>query len=291
MSHRALAAALLVWVCLAGSVVQADSGADAAARSFALGTDLLRKGDLEGALKAFGSAARAEGAKAEYRQQYMLLRRVLNTREVVAREKDPRRWWPMAVALANFYYSRGLYAEALTLGKQMHGKSPTAHSATIVADAYLALGQNAEAEKVLAAMDHEGLTLRAKTLLGIALARQKKAGKAKAVLGEIAMPATPSPRFLVDVARLKVLCGEVDGGMATLTSALKSTSPRALGHLKDHVKKHADFASVATGQRFAEVLRTESEVVESSCSRGAGCGSCPVRGGCPSRGGGPAGDR
>jgi len=197
----------------------------------------------------------------------------------------------MAVALANFYYSRGLYAELLTLAKQMHGKSPTAHSATMVADAYLALGQNAEAERVLAGVDYGRLTLRAKTLLGIALARQKKAGKAKAVLGEIAIPATPSPRFLVDVARLKVLCGEVDGAMATLTSAFKSTSPRALGHLADYVKKHTDFASVATGERFADVLRTESEVVESSCSRGAGCGSCPVRGGCPSSGGGPAGDR
>ena len=269
---------------LAAVVALAASGAETGAEAFARSQELVRKGDLSGALDAVGAAARADPQNPAYRQQYMLLQRVLKTRDALATEADPAKWWQMALGLRNFYYANGLYAQVVALARQMHEKQPSVASATILADALLALGQNAEAEQALAALDAKALTLQAKALLGIALARQKKVDQAKAILGQLALPDDAGPRFLFDVARLRVLCGDTDGGLATLKTALESTNPRALDAFRDLAKTSGDFASVAGGDAFAKVLATESKVDESACSSGAGCGSCPNRKACPSTG-------
>ena len=272
-------------VLTASTQALAGSAGRSAAASFAKGMEVLREGDLDGALEAFGSAARAEQDNPLYGQQYMLVRRVLKTREAIAKETDPEKWWRMALALRSFYYAHGLHGEVVGLGRQMHQKQPSVGSATILADAHLALGQNAEAAQALAGVDAKRLTLQAKALLGIALARQKKTERAKALLGQVTVPDDASPRFLFDVARLRMLCGDAEGGLATLKTAFESTTPRALDALRNLARTSGDFASVAGGDAFAEVLTTKSKVVESPCSSGAGCGSCPSRRGCPSSGG------
>lgn len=263
-------------------VLAADS--DAAAKSFAQGTELVKKGDFDAALKSYAAAARADGDNEAYRQQYMLVRRVTKMRSAIMKETNAKKWWQMAVALRDFYYQYQLYDALLSLAKQMHEKEASVGSATILADAYLSSAQNAEAEKVLAALDKDKLTPQAKVLLGIALARQKKIDQAKAVLKEISIPEKSSPRYMVDVARLKVLCGDASGGNATLATAFESTVPHALDAFKAYAIKSPDFASVAGTEDFAKVLKTASKVTESSCSGGSSCGTCPTRGSCSASG-------
>ena len=264
---------------------------ESAGASFAKGMALLRNGDFNGALRAIGTAARAQASPPQYSQYYMLVRRVLKTREAIAKETDPQKWWRLAMGLQGFYCDHGLYGEVVALGKQMHERRPSVGSGMVLADAHLCLGQDAEAERVLSGLDAKMMTPHAKVLLGIALARQKKTNRAKAVLKQIAAPPRSSPQFLFDLARLKVLCGDSQDGLVTLTTAFESTSPAALDALKNQAKTSGDLASLAGGKAFAKVLATKSKVVESSCSRGSGCGSCPSRQGCPSGSGQPAPQR
>ena len=270
------------------AAAKTDKSADA---SFAKGMASLKEGDFEAALKFIGRAARFEGSPPQYRQYYMLVRRVLKTRKVIAKETDPEKWWQMATSLQGFYSVHGLYGEVVALGKQMHERRPCVGSAVILADAYLCLWQNAEAERVLSGLDAKVMTPHAKVLLGIAQARQKKIDRSKAVLEQIVEPPRSSPQVLFDLARLKVLCGDARGGLDTLTTAFESTIPAALDSFKYQVKTSGDLASLSGSKAFAKVLATKSKVVESSCGRSDRCGSCPSRRSCPGSGGQPSPER
>ena len=68
-----LAACLL----LAAGFACGAEGADAAAQANDTGTSLLRTGDLDGALEAFGTAVKKDGANETYRMNYAILRQVL----------------------------------------------------------------------------------------------------------------------------------------------------------------------------------------------------------------------
>lgn len=276
-SHHLLIALALA-VLMSGPA--AALAADQATAAYEKGNALLKTGDFKAALKAYAQAARADGDTPTYRQAYMQLRRIMKMRKAIMKESNEQKWWHMAVALRSFYYQNELYKDLLGLAKQMHEKKKEADSATILADAYLMNGKNAEAEAVL--NDTEGLTVQAQVLKGIALARQEKTDAAKAVLTGIKMPEKVSPRFMLDIARLKVLCGDANGGNQTLVKAFENTVPSALPTFKEYAKKAPDFEAIAKTDAFAQAMKTESKVPESDCSGGTSCGSCPSRGSCGS---------
>jgi len=274
--------AVLLLVGLAARA-QGDGGEGTGAKAYEQGNALLAKGDLEGALEAFAAAAKAPEAKPEYRTKFLRVRAVLKMQNAIAGERDLDKWWKMAVRLRNFYYNLRLYEKLLGLAREMHERKPSASTATLVADALLILDRNAEAEKTLAQVEPSKLSQQGRVLLGVAKARQKdKADEAKAILAGLALTENLSPRFLLDVARLKVLCGDIDGGMATLTTAFEKTNPKGIAGFRSFAKSAPDFARVPAA-RFLKVLETESKVTASSCSGGSSCGSCPKRGGCASR--------
>jgi len=272
---------LLALLVISPSFVSAGIDKEEAAKIFILGKELLKKGDFEGALKAYGEAARCDSMTVKYRQQYMLLRKVMKMRTAIIREENPQKWQRLAKGLRNFYYSNRLYSDLVTLTRKIHEKKNSVESATVLADALLLHGENAEAVKVLTDQKRENLSLHAKVLLGISLGRQKKIEEAHALLDGLAIPEKPSPRFLCDVARLKVLAGDVAGGMVVLTTALESTAPRALSSFKDFVKNTLEFKNLPASANLIKVLKTKSKVSESACSSGSSCGSCPRRGSCP----------
>ena len=251
------------------------------AKWYAEGNAFLKKGDLENALTAFGQAAGAPDAKPEYKRKFLQTRAVIKMREVIATEQDEAKWFKTATRLRNFYYSFRLHADLHALAAEMHKRRPTIGTASLLADACLMLGKNEEAEETLASCEAEKLNLQAKVLLAVARARQGKMDPAKAVLAELKIPATVSPRFLFDVARLEVLCGQVDEGMKTLTIALQKTNTKGLASFKGYVKDAPDFGKVPA-ETLAKVLATDSKVDGSSCSGGSSCGSCPKKGTCGS---------
>lgn len=275
----ALALLLAAPAALHGQAGDEAGQAEAGARSYARGMELLQAGDFEAALESFGEAAAVEGAPVEHKRTYLQVRAVIKVREDVAEEQDPDKWWGLATRLRNFYYQLRLYEDLVTLARQMHEQRPSSGTASLVADALLALGRNDEAETTLASMDADSLTAHARLLLGVAEARQGKLDEAKSILGEVEAPDPASPRFLFDLARLQVLCGQTDQGLATLTTALESTAPAGLPGFREFVKAAPDFGSVSEAQ-FAATLAAESKVTASSCSGGDSCGSCPRRAEC-----------
>ncbi|MBN2489338.1 MAG: hypothetical protein JXQ29_00615 [Planctomycetes bacterium] len=281
MNARTAFSILLVGlVMLALPMAQAQEEGDSAAKAFTEGNALLQKGDFEGAQKAFGEAARAPGATAEHQQKFQLVRRVLAMRAALGREENPEKWQQTAAALRNFYYSHRLYEHLLALAQKMQERRPSPGSATLVADALLLLARDAEAEKALEGIAAADRTPQASVLLGLAKGRLSKVDAAKQVLADIKVPEPVSPRFLADLARLKVLCGDVEGGLATLTTAFEKTSTKGLANFKEFVKNAPEFQNLPADAGLAKVLATQSKVDESGCSGAAGCGSCPKRGSC-----------
>lgn len=263
-----------------GAMAAEEAVADNAAQSFAKGQELLKQGDFEAALSAYSNAASADEKNALYRQNYMLVKRMISMRKAIETEENAEKWAKTASALKNFYYKNHLYVELEKIAREMHSRKNTAGSATLLVDALLILNRNGDAVEVLASFDDEDLSDHAKILKGIALGRMKQVDAAKAIASDINVPEGSSPRFLYDVARLRVVTGDTDGGMATLTTALESTAPMALASFKDFVQNTPDFAALPADANFAKVLKTASKVKESACSSGSDCGSCPSKGDC-----------
>ncbi len=278
--HATVIGFVFCLILIIPAVLSAGPDGEEAAKIFARGAELLKKGDFDGALKAYGEAARADGDTVKYRQQFMLLRKVMKLRTAISKQEDPKKWQKMAVTLRNYYYSHRLYPELLALAQKMHERKKSPASATLLADAQLILGKNEAAVRVLRSLNGDKMSMHTKVLLGVGLGRLKKVDEASALLEKVNVPDGASPRFLYDVARLQVLCGNLKGGMATLTTALESTSPKGLDSFKDFVKNTADFQSLPASANLAKVLETKSKVKESACSSGSSCGSCPKRGAC-----------
>lgn len=277
---------IIAGIVIMGSAALAAPAEPAAgaAEAFARGTERLRNGDAEGALREYASAARADPEDERYRQEYLLLRRVIKMREALAVEADPQTWRETALALLNFYYQRGLHREVRSLAERLHQRSNSPSSAVMLADAHLALREDGAAERVLAAQDPKALPVEGRLLLGIARARQGKLDEAKALLAGTALPPGAGPRVRFDRARLEILCEDGGAALRTLGLAFESTAPSRLDAFKPFAKAHPDFASVAGTKAFARVLKTPSKVPESPCSGGPTCATCPKRGGCPSAG-------
>lgn len=267
-------AALVIFPTLA----QANQAADA----FSQGSALLTKGDFQGALKAYATAAKADSANPVYRQQYSVLRQVIKMRKRIATEKNPKKWESSAKALRAFYYKHGVYSEALTLDQQSHARVNTPLSATLLAETMLELGMDTEATELLSNLKEDKLPQRPKVLLGIALARQGKIDEAKNVTKDFAMPEKAGAIVFWDLARLHALFGDTSKAMGLLTSCFESTTPSQLDAVKADAKESRDFRNLVAMADFAKVLKTESKVKESSCSSGSSCGTCPHRSSCGS---------
>jgi tetratricopeptide (TPR) repeat protein len=273
-----------VGVAIAAPAAFAGS-AEQAAKSFEQGNALLAKADFDGAIKAYAAAAKADPEKQEYRQQYAIVRRVMQMRDALTKEKNPAKWEQMAKALRGFYAGSSIYSEALAIDKQLHAKLNTPETAVMLAETQLAMSMNADAEKVLSGIDESKATPETRVMLGIALARQKKIDEAKAAAAKCTPKADAGPGFLYDLACLKALTGDSAGAVETITKAFENTPPSRLARMKSHAKEDKDLASVAGTDGFAKALKAESKVKESSCSGGSDCSKCPSKGGCSGSGG------
>lgn len=245
---------------------------------------LLKEGKLDDALEAYGALARAEGAAPEVQQKFLLLQRTVKARGALAQETDADKWWKSAETLRTSYYSLRVYGELLDVSKKMHERKNTPGTASFVADALLLLDRGAEAEKVLTEVGKDKLSTQGNVLLGLAYGRQKKVTEAKAQLDTVKLADDAPPRLICDVARLKVACGDIEGGMATLAQSIGKTSPKAVENFRTFLREVPEFASLPESAGFAKVLMTKP-AGESACSAGPDCAKCPKSGECPSGGG------
>ena len=273
----------LLIVLAAGVVLTCPAMArgETAERAFARGDTLLAKGGFQEALHAYAAAVRAERTNQQYVQQFMLVRQVVALRGTLEREKDLQRWHTIAQALRSFYVSQGIHSEALSVDEKTHARLNTASSAAQLAETQLAMGKDADALQVLAALDPDSATPATQALLGIALARQGRVDEARKTAERVALPENVSPGTLYSVARMQAVIGNHRQALGLLTRCFEAVASSRLDGFKTHATQCPEFAGMASTDGFARVLKTESKVAESKCSGGSSCAGCPMRAKCP----------
>lgn len=269
----------IVAATLSPHLAPAGAPEDAAER-FVRGHALLAQADFAGALDAYADAARTDATHTEYKNQYAILRRVIELRDGLDRESNPQRWERKARSLRGYYYNHEIYTEALELDRAIHEKLETVESATMLAETYLQLDRDAEAEAILAGIDKAAALPYGRLLYGIALARQGKIERARTVAESIQLPQQPATGLLYQSARLCALTSDEAGALSHLTRTLASIPPSRLPAARDRIRACSDFRALAGEAAFDRVLATESKVPESKCSGGTSCGRCPSRGSC-----------
>ena len=253
-----------------------------AANVFARGEMLLQSGDFSGALKVLTKAAKLAPNNEAYRREATLVRRVIQIRSRHDKIEDTERWTMMAKALHTFYHDRKVYTAALDLDTRAHAKLGTDDSAVMLASTQLALDMNEDAATMLGGLDKDKSTPHTRALLGIALARQGKIDKAKALLEPFKAPEKHAAELALDFARLRALVRDDSGTIQMLKQYFELTPPSRLEKARTAARECTDLKRLAETEAFAAALKTDSKVKESSCSGGTSCGSCPNRSSCSS---------
>jgi len=168
----------------------------------------------------------------------------------------------------------------LVVDKKSHARFNTASSAGLLAETQLAMGRNAEALEVLAALTPEKSTTVTQALLAIAMTRQGRLDESRKIAEETAGSHSRDPGTLYTLARMQASVGNQDAALKLLTRCFEAVPPSRLDNLKAHAKQCPEFADLAASDSFATVLRTVSKVAESKCSGGSSCAGCPMRGNC-----------
>lgn len=257
--------------------------ADTAVESFANGEKSLAKGDFAGALQAYAAAVRGDQNNANYVQHYAMTRRIVDLRRRLDGEKDPQQWEYMARALRAFYVKERIYPELPKLDGAIHTRLRSAESAAMLAETQLAMDRNAEAVATLSALDAGQRNDMTQLLLGIALARSGKQDEAKQIAATIRLPKDASPHVTYTAARLFAITGDSTKAITLLKTCFEGSLPSVLEGFKSHAQTCPEFTAMTSTAEFANVLKTESKVPESTCSGGSNCAGCPMRGKCPSQ--------
>jgi tetratricopeptide (TPR) repeat protein len=268
--------------------------ASAAADLFTQGQTLLTQGDFDAALKAFASAARQDSKNQAYRDQYALVRRVIQMRQTLAKEENPQKWQETASALRAFYYDNRLYSQALPIDEQIYDRLKTPESAVMLARTRLELGQNTLAAQLLEKLSGDARTPQVEVLQALASARAGNLVPAKSVAQNLGTPENADAAMYFDVARLDALVGKHGASAGALTRCFEMTPPSRLDALKSLAKACKDLEPVLANADYAGVLATASKVKESPCSGGSGCGNCKLAGSCAKAGASsppPAGEK
>lgn len=264
-----------VWIiCI---ILSGTAWGDEAARFFSDGNNALRDGKLPQALQCYGEASRLDRDNQSYRDQYLLVRRVIKIRNLIEKEKDAEKWLGMALSLRGFYYDNHIHAEALALDRRIHATVGTADSATMLAESLLAVGENKDAVELLSGIGEK--TPETEVFLGLGLARLGMEQKAGEIAERLAAD-RHSPQVEYHLARICALLGNVEGAAQALKSCFEQVPPSQLEAIKAQARECKDFTVAAASPDFAEVFATRSQVKESRCSSGSDCSRCPGRSSC-----------
>lgn len=279
MQRKLMTYILTSCVVLAAMPALALASAEAT-QSFEQGQALLVKADFEGALKAFKIAAKADSKNAEYRQTHAILRQVIRIRALMEKQKDTKKWLQMAQALRSFYHKHGIYTESLPLDRKIHKEQLTDNSAAMLAETLIALDKNGEVVELLENLGDKDTTARTDVFLGLAFAHEGDSDKAKTLAAKVDIKPDADREFCFALARLRARISDSSGMVEALTRSFELTPPSRLDAFKADAKTCKDLAAYAGTSGFAKALKTKSQIKESSCSGGSGCGNCAKRDGC-----------
>lgn len=261
------------------AVVQADD-ALSGAMLHAEGNALLAKADFDGALARYLAAARAAPGNPTFRQDALVLKRVVAQRKALDAPRRHPKWEGIAMSLHAFYLEHDLAGEAVALGRRGLKVLANGAAENRLAEALLEAGRDADALKLLTAKASWTRDVRSRIFHGVALARTARLEQASALAKSVKLPAKADPRLLRDAARLEAVLGQEARAAAWLVKAFEATPVANLPAFKASVRAHADFRRVLAGPAMTKAFATQSKQKALGCSGASDCGSCPKRGGC-----------
>ncbi len=271
-------------VCIvAVGLAAVASGADSAGKAYEEGLVALRAGQLQDALVAFTKAAKAEPENQEYREQALLVRRVIRTHELLADIEDTTKRVLFSRGLHAFYHENEAYRQALKVDRALHERLDNAESAELLARTQLALNQSAQAAEVIAGVAPADRTPALHALHALALARQGNHDAACNELSQVNVPDGPASELQFDLACTHALLGNTDAALSHLRNALEQTPPSQIERCRTQARTCADLRTARGQKAFNATLKTESKIKESDCSGGTSCGNCPSRSSCGSK--------
>lgn len=240
----------------------------------------LEKADFDGAAALMEKAAAADPDNQEYAQELRLLQRVMKIRSRLDMQAAPEKWEKTARSLRSYYYTNKIYSEALVIDQACYEKLKDADTASRVGKTMLTMEKNEDAAAFLDALPAELKSDRSEVLRGIACARLGKTDDAGKIAAAMTDMKEPSPVQCYERACLSSLVSQQAAAAKMLVQAFESTPQSRLDEFKQYVKDSTDLAAFYKTPMVAKVMETKSKVVESKCSGGSSCGSCPSRGGC-----------
>ncbi len=270
---------LLVLGLLAGPALAADESQPESTSAVAKAEQLLKQGKFEEARDAYLELVKADPENEELVKRALVLKRVVDLRQMVATEEISQTWERATIALHGFYLRNGLVDVALEAGKAAHEKAKSDVSASFVAEALLEKNANEEAVAWVEDLRSSLQSTQNLTYQSIALARLGRKDEAREIQKLYGTSETKDPGLLFDTARVQSLLGESDQALASLEAAFENCPTRALPMLKDLAKSNPDLASLSRLPAFAEVMKTESKASDGGGCGGGGCGE-KKSGGC-----------
>ena len=100
---------------------------------FQQGNKYLTQGQFPQALQSFAKALKIDSANKKYRQEYLLMRRIIRIRKRLMQTDDLHKWVYMALSLHRFYSSHQIYSELLDIDYKIHTKVNNSRSAALLA--------------------------------------------------------------------------------------------------------------------------------------------------------------
>ena len=262
--------------CCPGGEASKDKGAAGICEK---GNVLLRKGDFEGAARAYEAAVKTDGDNPEYSNRLKTVQRVIELRKYIAGNEPSPKWEKIAESLHTYYLRNDIHSEALALDRDVHARLNNALSMSLLAETYLEMDMNNEAFELLKVLTEKDSTPQNRLYLGIALARLGMKDEAGMIADKYPLPENAGIGLIYDAARFYALLGRSNEAVGLLTRLFEKTPPGQLGMVKEYVKKCRDFAPILAYSGFKNALETASKVEASGCG-GGGCEKMKKGGGC-----------
>jgi tetratricopeptide (TPR) repeat protein len=250
---------------------------------YAEGTEMMKQGDFDTAMKSFAAAAKLDREQVKYREMYSLVRRIVKTRNVMETEANLAKWKQYAEGLRNFYYTYRLWDQAYELDKQLFAKESTDENRLLLVESMVAAGKNKEALAELDKLAQEKVDTEAKLYRAMALGSSGEKEAAAAIMKDIKIADDAPNGMRYYASRASMVIGDKEHAYEYLRKTLEAIPPSAIENFRVSVKTAPEFAQVAGSDEFAAVLSTESKISESSCSGGSDCGSCRLSTSCGSK--------
>jgi len=232
----------------------------------------------------FAKAAREDPSSQYYMDQFAALRNIIKRNKSLAVETNPKKWKSNAKVVRDYYYSKGLYLQALELDQRALERYPDTQFTVNQLEDLLLLGQDEQATELMKNKSVPSLSDQARmpTLKLVWFAHTGRVDQALTGVESTTVDPKQTPRALLDLARVHAVAENNTMAMTCLTQFLEHTAPSELAAMRAMIGQCSEFQPLQGSDAFQKVLKTESKIPQSNCADDSQCNTCSLKGKCSS---------